>query len=892
VNRFFSFIPYWVTVMVILTCCVSQVCSMSADPEQPRVFLNTAYPTNTRPLIYVNTGQELQEAIDDAVPGDTIMVAPGVTFTAPGGYNFTLRNKPNPNKQWIIIRSASSAFDTTGSIPPGRRVNGLDSAQNAQMPKLRGGLADVPVITTESHANFYRLVGLDVAPSSNLTTHQITIDLGEGSRFEESTMPTDIVIDRCYVHGYDTGYYKRGVSLSGKRMAVIDSYISNYHWWNDSQAIFGGYGPGPYKIVNNYLEAASENIMFGGADPAIIGMVPSDIEVQYNYMSKPLSWMSRDDIRNIKNSFELKNARRILINGNIFENVPDLAIWLKSVNQEGTCSWCVSEHITFTNNIVRNARGGILFSAQEKYERGAAPIPLNHIKVENCLFYNIGVEPWGSFRMFYFSGNSNNVELSHITAESGDSATIYVADQASQNVPNFTLRNNILERRSYGLGVANEGTGTLNNNFYPYSYAKNVIINRSAGTDQALDDDSLRSRYPSLETFLVPSRESVKYVDRAGGNYRLASDSPHKNSATDGKDIGCDIDALENATRGVISGQGGASNIRTNVALASNGGVASASSSSSGYAVTNVNDGKRTSQYIASTNQIFYWADATPGSNPDWVQVTFNGQKSIDEIDIFSVQDWPGAESEEPTETMTGTKYVATDFEVQYWTGSAWATVPGGNVVGNNKIWRKFTFSPITTSKIRLLIHKSPNPYSYNAEIMAFGTDAAPLPTKTNIALASNGGVASASSSSSGYSVANVNDGKRTSQYIASTNQIFYWADATPGVSPDWVQVAFNGQKSIDEIDIFSVQDWPGAESEEPTETMTGTKYVATDFEVQYWTGSAWATVPGGNVAGNSKIWRKFTFSPITTSKIRLLIHRSPNPYSYNAEIEAYSSSN
>lgn len=30
----------------------------------------------------------------------------------------------------------------------------------------------------------------------------------------------------------------------------------------------------------NFLEAASENVMFGGADPQIPGLVPADIEIR------------------------------------------------------------------------------------------------------------------------------------------------------------------------------------------------------------------------------------------------------------------------------------------------------------------------------------------------------------------------------------------------------------------------------------------------------------------------------------------------------------------------------------------------------------------------------------------------------------------------------------
>ena len=57
----------------------------------------------------------------------------------------------------------------------------------------------------------------------------------------------------------------------------------------------------------------------------------------------------------------------------------------------------------------------------------------------------------------------------------------------------------------------------------------------------------------------------------------------------------------------------------------------------------------------------------------------------------------------EPTATMTSS-YALTNFEVQYWTGSALATVPGGSVTGNDKVWRKFTFAPLTTAKIRVHI--------------------------------------------------------------------------------------------------------------------------------------------------------------------------------------------
>jgi RHS repeat-associated protein len=75
----------------------------------------------------------------------------------------------------------------------------------------------------------------------------------------------------------------------------------------------------------------------------------------------------------------------------------------------------------------------------------------------------------------------------------------------------------------------------------------------------------------------------------------------------------------------------------------------------------------------------------------------------------------------EPTESMIFTAYGLTGFEVQYWNGSSWATVPGGSVSGNNKVWRKFTFTAITTNKIRVLTNASVDGYSRITELEAWG---------------------------------------------------------------------------------------------------------------------------------------------------------------------------
>ena len=156
---------------------------------------------------------------------------------------------------------------------------------------------------------------------------------------------------------------------------------------------------------------------------------------------------------------------------------------------------------------------------------------------------------------------------------------------------------------------------------------------------------------------------------------------------------------------------------------------------------------------------------------------------------------------------------------------------------------------------------------------------------RSNVALASAGAVATASSAHTccGFSTGGAINGNNRGPWGNGDG----WNDATPDVLPDWLQVDFAGSKTIDEIDVYSLHDNYTTQNT-PTESQTFTLYGLVNFEVQYWNGSSWVTVPGGSVTGNNKVWRKFTFAPITTSKIRVWITGVPDSWSRIVEVEAY----
>src|SRR5262249_22204550 len=205
----------------------------SGDPEPPRVYLNTAYVAPTGRSINVNAGGNLQSALDQALPGDVIVIQAGATFTG----NFTLPNKSGTG--WITVRTSTP--DT--NLPQGVRVV---PASASLMPKLLSP-NDNPVIQTDSGAHHFRFVGIEFGVTQG--TYIYGIVAFDGEQTTAAQTPHDLIIDRCYIHGNTNDGSRRGLLMNSASTAVIDSYISNIHEVGaDSQAIAAWNGPGPFKI--------------------------------------------------------------------------------------------------------------------------------------------------------------------------------------------------------------------------------------------------------------------------------------------------------------------------------------------------------------------------------------------------------------------------------------------------------------------------------------------------------------------------------------------------------------------------------------------------------------------------------------------------------------------
>ena len=510
-----------------------------AAPAPPRVLLETC-PSSARVTgrsVAVAPGADLQAALDAARPGDELVLEAGQRYTG----NFILPRKTGAG--WITLRS--SAMDRLPA--EGVRVGLKDPGA---MPKLISP-NDRPALAAAPGAGFYRVVGLEVAPAEGVAYSFGLVALG-GDQTNVSQSPHNLIFDRVYVHGLPHAALKRGFALNSASTVIANSYIADCHVaGQDAQAIGGWNGPGPYKIVNNYLEGSGENVMFGGADPLVPDLVPADIEIRGNHFYKPLAWRQGDpsfagERWTVKNLLELKNARRVWIEGNVLEyswvhGQVGFAVLLTPRNQGGKAPWCTVEDVTFVNNIVRHCSSGMGIAGEDDNHRSQ---PTKRLLIRNNLLEDINPTRFGGDgRLLQITTPQRPIaELvieRNTMLHSGRGNTFICLAGKANVVQGFVFRGNIVTRGQYGIhGSRAMGRAGLETYCDGFEMTGNLII--GTGNAQAWPEGN------SVATTL----EAVCFENPAAGDYRLKPDSPFRSLSP----VGADMDMLTAATAGAISG--------------------------------------------------------------------------------------------------------------------------------------------------------------------------------------------------------------------------------------------------------------------------------------------------------------------------------------------------
>jgi hypothetical protein len=561
---------------------VAQFGAKDGIAELPKACYYTALDGTPSPgkQIRVPAKSNLATAIDDAKCGDTLLLPAGASFDAT-----VLPSKKCDDQHYITVRT-----DTPDSnLPPeGTRISpawgGVASLPGRPpFAQPSGGparlLATVVARRPEgvSVGDHLRFIGIEwtTPPEANI------------GRVLSADHTDHVIFDRNWVHPANGAEVGHGIGMvhGSHSIAVINSYISGLNCiartgkCTDATGIGGGGGDEPIsvlKIYNNFIEAAGENILFGGSAATI---VPTDIEIRRNHLFRPMLWKegepgyTPDASGNpyiVKNNFELKSAIRLLFEANLLENSwggfsqTGYSILLTPKNQSNKCPACRVNDITIRFNRIRNV-AGVLQIANALSKAGGAATDGGRYSIHDLFADDLHERDYkgsGPFVIVISTGPPlHDIQIDHVTAFVKGVLLSVLND--GPKLPNFTLTNSVFSVGDRRSPIASAGGGpqscasksqsigpeaVLQACFDPYKFDKNLII-------------SGRGSFPK-GNIVVGSPEAAGIRDLKDGvtkDPRLCHEkgpgcpkvSPGTGAASDGRDLGADIDSLEAAIAGV-----------------------------------------------------------------------------------------------------------------------------------------------------------------------------------------------------------------------------------------------------------------------------------------------------------------------------------------------------
>ncbi len=605
--------------------------------------------TQASSTITVNAGGNLQEAINSAQLGDTIILEKGATYA--GTFTLPVKNGCN-GTAYLTIQSSGLSLLPSGRVSPGDAVNMAKVVANNN----GDGLA---AFRLANGAGCYALKGLEITNDTTVTTH-VLLDMKLGQH---------IVVDRNFLHPKEYPNNTPPYNTTGRWATVftqsnhvrltnnyIDGFYGNYPGQGagataiDSVAFSIENGPSTdFVLDNNYMSAWYNTLFLGGADsgptaqaaiqsaPApsvtqatlanvsglnindliaiqipynisyckapstypcygngkvlaingnqvtyspLVGSTPTaqitipsnvvptgtaiwrnaeitNITITHNTIHIPTAfatWVQTHNGNHPKGYMEIKQVNGMVMEGNIFQGYPAI-VGMSVQNQSGGSPGTSIKNVTIKNNWFKRMYGAVFASLADGYYLGTSG---ENIVFDNNLFTGQDTGEIPDIAVMVISGNNgNNITVKHQTVLTGypNSYTIRFGswDQAPSNFQGpstFSIKDNIAGWGNYGWGCS---VSITFGNCISQTESKNLLV-----LNQNPPNENPALHFTNSLT--APSWAAVKLVDGAGCNAgtnidgcALAADSPGKNAASDGSDIGVNITQLKQALAGGAS---------------------------------------------------------------------------------------------------------------------------------------------------------------------------------------------------------------------------------------------------------------------------------------------------------------------------------------------------
>lgn len=567
-------------------------------------------------VIEVPAGGDFQGALDQAHCGETIVLAAGATYKKSTPFVMPYKGKcTGTDADYITITTS----DVAGIPSAGSRLD--PAAAERAMARLVS-TSDQSILTTAPLAHHYKFSGIEFTSDGSKFIHSL-INLGAETTYDQREQTSHFVFDRCFVHPPEISasslanpskyrLVERGIQANVKEFWLINSYVAGFTGYDAqnsilaSMGVFMDVGPGPFHVVNNYIEAWYSNVFLGGSDAPALPEHTATVE--------PGATIGQATLSNVEGlgagdliAFQLAPrsygvGRVTSIIGKTVTFTPELARDQKFAGaplSPGRAQWKggVLHDVEIRGNTLHKrpewhpysepknwiefkagrgivVEGNLMTSGTPtnititvRNQNGSSPwieitdLVFRYNKLVNFKNPGFGIQMKDNEKV---TGESGGLLIEHnllVGSTAGNSSffltnagyrvtfrhnTVFNVGSiaAGDGFPtrSLVLTDNILHSGEYGMSCF-IGNGNVKTCWPDLTMTGNVIVDNRV---EQKSNGPLQRFFPAGNVFLE-SDDDIGFVDAKAGDYRLAPRSRLKRKSDDGGDPGVDIDGLMKA---------------------------------------------------------------------------------------------------------------------------------------------------------------------------------------------------------------------------------------------------------------------------------------------------------------------------------------------------------
>lgn len=426
--------------------------------DLPRVTPTFDAIAITNTSVLVSSGGDINAAISTAIATNKrrVLLAPGGTYTGP----VTLPSHGFSDWMELAVNATMPALGTRL-----QRTTSLGFT----LPKIFGPMGS-PALAVGASARRWRVRGIDITSDATLgytggdgDTHAIVQTCPDTVASIEE-VPAYISIRQCLVGGAEETHHgtknrRAGITMNASMLEVCDCTIYNINYGGlryDIQSQSGGQfaGFGRLRIENNNVWGSTEGLAWGGTSqfPALANdsITLADITIRKNHIYRPESVFA---YQGVANGLEFKLGRRILIEGNTIENVPQqlqngLGFLFWTADQNAENPYVQGCDVTVRYNWFKNCSG---ICSSNALWSGAPGLKVTRLTFQDNVCTGQGCGSIPAYRTLELDSRLTDYLYEHNLFINTGGETWCVCDFAQFTRPTF--RNNILGTTFSGSNI-------------------------------------------------------------------------------------------------------------------------------------------------------------------------------------------------------------------------------------------------------------------------------------------------------------------------------------------------------------------------------------------------------------------------------------------------------